>query len=216
MSDIIGSEQPTAPLPPSALPPSANDSVDTHSICEFNLRMTVEFVKMADQKARFLMRTALALFGAGFIGLPPAIAVLRDALESGEAEIAGASGTVAFVMFVAVIVLYLVYALCLLVAIMKMIDVVRPRIIDNGAEAPSSAFFFQSIAQMSIEQFKQQITQLEPQQAIDELATQIYHNAQVAVEKYRKLNEAINWMLGGGLFGVAFALLVIISFQLLM
>jgi hypothetical protein len=194
---------------PSPISPATPGALDRQSVCEYNLRMTLEFVKMADQKARFLMRTALALFGAGFIGLPPALAVLRDALQNGEAD-APSLG-----VFVVVAVLYLVYSLCLVIAIMKMIDVVRPRIINGDADTAPSPFFFQSVAKMSIEDFKHQIHNLDPEQAVDELATQIYHNAQVAVQKYRKLNEAISWMLGGGLFGVAFALLVIISFQLL-
>ncbi|MHC4996899.1 MAG: Pycsar system effector family protein [Planctomycetota bacterium] len=204
--DVVSETE--SPIPPDATGLSSR-GVDRQSVCEYNLRMTIEFVKMADQKARFLMRTALALFGAGFVGLPPAIAVLSDAIQNN-------AGPSSFIAFVVVMALYLVYSLCLLVAIMKMIDVVRPRIIDGANDDKPSPFFFQSIANMPIEDFKRQIKRLEPEQAIDELATQTYHNARVAVQKFRKLNEAINWMLGGGLFGVAFALLVIISFQLLL
>ncbi|MEX2672973.1 MAG: Pycsar system effector family protein [Phycisphaeraceae bacterium] len=174
------------------------------AVCEYQLRMTLEFVQMADRKARFLMRIGLGLFGATFIGLPPTIGVLKGYLDQGGSGLAA---------FSAVVAMYAICIGCLTVAMMKMISVVRPRILNHEQAAPSP-FFFQSIAHMPMDQYKAMMENLEPDDAVDELTTMIYHNSVVADAKFRKLDQAIRWLLGGGLFGFVFALLVIVSVRM--
>lgn len=179
--------------------------LDHLSVCEYQLRMTFEFVQMADRKARFLMRIGLGLLGATFIGLPPTMNVLGGSLEDGGG---------ALVAFGAVVLMYGVCVACLLVAMSKVISVVRPRIVNADEQRAPSPFFFQSIASMPIDQYKRMMRQLKPEQAVDELTTMIYHNSLVADAKFRKLDEAVRWMLRGGLVGFVFALLVVITIGL--
>lgn len=181
--------------------------MDRLSLCEYNLGLAMDFVKMADHKARFLMRLALGLFGATFIGLPPSMSVLKTYLEE------GATNPVSLALFVTVVMLYGVCAACLTVSLMKIISVVRPRLLSGETDEPSP-LFFQSVAQMGRDRVHQMLSEMSEERAIRELSTQIYHNSVVAERKYRKLGEAINWMLGGGLFAVVFALLVIVSAKL--
>ena len=190
----------------STSPPPTEENLDRISVCEFNLRLTLQFVRMADQKARFLLRIALALFAATFVGLPPSVNVLANYLNTGGTSL---------VAFIAVIALYGVCVMCLVVAMMKIISVIRPRIVDSSASGPPSMFFFQSVAQMSLEEFRGMVNGLSEEQATDELTTQIYYNALIARQKYSRLDDAINWMLGGGIFGVVFGLLVIVSVGLI-
>lgn len=186
--------------------------LDRQALCEYQLRMTLDFVQMADRKARFLMRIGLGLFAATFIGLPPSISALKQSLAGGGL---GDGSLAAVVIFIVVIVLYSVCVTCLVVAMMKVIGVVRPRILSDAEASAPSPFFFQSIARMDLQRYKQLMRNLKPEHVVEEMTTMIYQNSLVADAKFRKLDQAVRWMLGGGLIGFVFALVVIVSVQLL-
>ena len=98
-------------------------------------------------------------------------------------------------------------------SIITIIGVIRPRMADDANSA--SGLLFQSIAQKPLPQFRSLVRQLSYEAAVDERITQAYHSAVIAQGKFGKLNQAISWMLGGGLIGVVFALILLVSIGLL-
>ena len=161
-------------------------------------------IRHADGKAQMLLRIALALAGAAFIGVPPTVISLKEWLFTG--------GPLAITMFCGVIALYLVCTMCLLIAVMKIMRVIRPRMSPMGVKP--SVFFHQTIVGMGYEEFREEMRTIEPTQAIDELTSDLYQMAHITSAKYRSLNEAIGWMMGGGLFGLFFAIILMVSFGL--
>ncbi len=173
--------------------------VDRVSVCEYQLRMTLELSQMADRKARFLMRIGLGLLAATLVGLWPSVDALRRSVEQGAVPTAS---------FAVALLLYSVCVGCLLIAMMKVIHVVRPRIVEDPQARPCP-FFFRSIAQMRLEEYKRRMADLREDDVVDHLQSMIYHNSVVTDRKFRKLDEAVPWLLNGGLVGFVFALAVI-------
>ena len=163
-----------------------------------------DLIRLADRKAQFLLRIALGLFGVAFIGVPPSI----KALEKFSSE-----GGWQFALFVYVVVLYGIFAVCLMVSIRKIVGAVQPRILHN--EKFPSEFFFGSVVEMEPEDFRQLVREASHDRILDGIISQIYHSAHVAHQKYRNIDQAIKWMLGGGIFGVVFALILLVSLALL-
>jgi hypothetical protein len=110
-------------------------------------------------------------------------------------------------------VLYVACVVCLLVAIVKIVAVIRPRQV-SPADA-GSALFFRSVAGTELAHFRQMIRGIGYETVLDERTCQAYHTAVIARQKYDELNAAITWMLGGGLVGVVFGLALLVSSRLL-
>ena len=163
-----------------------------------------DLIRLADRKAQFLLRIALGLFGVAFIGVPPSV----KALEKFSSE-----GGWQFVLFVYIVVLYGIFAMCLMVSIRKIVGAVQPRILHN-TEFPSE-FFFGSVTAMNPQSFRQLVREASQDRILDGVISQIYHSGHVAHQKYRNIDQAIKWMLGGVIFGIAFALILLVSLALL-
>ena len=177
-----------------------SEPMDRLELVEKVLMANSELIRFADRKAQLLLRLVIGLFMVAFIGVPPAVvALLRYAHTGGWA----------FALFLAVVILYVVCSICLLMSIMKIITAIRPRLADNP-DMPTN-LFFQSVARMQPDEFRKMILEIGPDEALEDMVNQTYHTALVAKVKYERINEAINWMLGGGLFGIVFALILLIS-----
>ena len=168
------------------------------------LRENFEMIHHADRKAQALLWVTLAIFAAAFVGVPPVVLILKDTIQQGGLK---------FGLFVAVAVLYAVCTVCLLMAIITIIGVIRPRKTRDPSLA--SGLLFQSIAQRPLTQFRSLVRQLSYEAAVDDRITQAYYSAVIADAKFGQLDRAISWMLGGGLVGVVFALIVLVSIGLL-
>ena len=170
------------------------------SLMESVLKDTFDLIRHADHKAQSLLRINLAIFAAAFIGVPPTVMALRDFVADGGWK---------FVLFLAVVVLYTVCAVCLLTSILKIVNVIRPR--GGGGAQNESKFLFRSIAGSSFDRFRDAMMQITPDSVMDERAKQVFQSAVIAQRKYEQLDRAITWMLGGGLVGVLFALILLVS-----
>ncbi len=191
--------------------PVEGESIDRLKLAQNLLRQNFHLIRLADSKAQFLLRITLTLFGVAFIGVPPAVAALKQFLYAGGFK---------FILFIAVIVLYAICAGFLMVAIAKVVKAVRPRnhrIMSelSGQTLRASCFFVESIAGKSFEEFRDTVNDIEYDSAVNETIHDIHVTALIAVQKYKLVDQAIKWMLGGGLFGVLFALILLVSWQLL-
>lgn len=166
-------------------------------------KASFNLIRHADSKAQMLLRIALALAGVAFIGVPPTVAAMTKVIAQGEME------SWKLTLFIAVIALYLFCTICLLVAVVRILRVIRPRMTPLGMRP--SVFFHQSIVGMGYENFRAEMRGIDYDRAIDELTNDLYQMAYITAAKYKSLNEAIGWMMGGGLFGVFFAVILMVS-----
>jgi hypothetical protein len=176
------------------------EDMDQLSLAESVLKDNFDLIRHADHKAQCLLRISLAIFAAAFIGVPPTMMALKDFISDGGWK---------FVLFGAVVLLYVLCATSLLVSIVKIVGVIRPRRTDDVG--PGSALFFDSVARGGLDGFRLMMQHMNYQRASDERAKQAFYSAVIAQRKYHVLNEAISWMLGGGLVGVVFALILLVS-----
>lgn len=170
------------------------------ALARFVLEENTELIRFADRKAQMLLRLTISLFIVAFIGVPPAVIALKDFANDG--------GWVKLSLFLVVSILYVVCAGCLLSAITKIVDVIRPRL----AKQPTNKLFFQSVARMQPDEFRRSILDMPPEQTLDELIDQAYQTSIIAQDKFKCLNSAINWLMGGGLIGIFFALILLVSY----
>ena len=168
------------------------------------LRGNFEMIRLADAKARLLLRIAMTLFGVAFIGVPPTVAALKKFATGGSWQL---------LLFILVVGLYILCSACLIVSISKVLRVIRPRALPH--EMRASLFFYHSITGMDPETFRRTMREIDFDQAIDEMLLQLHQTAHLTSAKYRALNDAVRWMLGGGLFGVMFALILLVSMGLM-
>jgi hypothetical protein len=186
--------------PHTAQETESNPAIDRLLLVQTMLKINADMIKFADRKAQMLLRLALGLFMVAFVGVPPAVVALRNFVQQGGWKLA---------LFIGVAVLYIVCSTCLVISIMKIIHVIRPRL--RLEQIVPTRLFFGSVAQMSLEDFRILMRNIDYDDAIDDWINQAYQTAQIAQVKYQKLNEALSWMLGGGVTGVVFALILLIS-----
>ncbi len=174
--------------------------LDHCAVVESRLRANLEQIQLADRKAQTLLRLVLGLFMVAFVGVPPTVMSLQHFYGEGGWEL---------VVFMGVVVLYLVCAGCLLLSMIRIIAVIRPRL-PGGRRLPPSTFFA-STAQMSRDEFRRYMLSMDTDDALNDLLDQAYQTAQIAQTKYEHLGAAINWMLGGGVVGILFAEVLLVT-----
>ena len=177
-----------------------DQEIDRLSLLESVLKDNFDLIRHADYKAQALLRINLAIFAAAFIGVPPTIMALNDFVDEGGWKLT---------LFFAVLVLYAVCAVCLLVSILKIVAVIRPR--HGAGPEKESDLIFRSVARTGFEHLREVIKEISCEHAIEERTRQVFHSAVIAQRKFDEINRAISWMLGGGLVGVVFALILLIS-----
>jgi hypothetical protein len=189
-----------APMPPQVpMPPELNPLALLDTMMKHNFGL----IRLADRKAQVLLRLNLALFMVAFIGVPPTMSALKKALFDGPLMAS---------LYVVVVIIYVVCAACLLVAIMKIVAVIRPRlVIDEDRQAE---LFYGAVARLKPEEFRRRFHELDFDETVEDMITQVHSTAVITNHKYEKLNDAISWMLSGGLFGIAFALILLITIGL--
>ena len=178
--------------------PREVDQVRLYQTC---IKSNFDMIRLADQKSQAMLRVAMTLFGAAFLGVPPSVVALKKFTTGG--------GWGMMVLFLVVVALYIAFSCCLLTAIMKLVHVVRPRSVPPPAR--TSAFLFASIARMEVDGLRNAMRDMSYDQTVDELLLHIHQSSQIAEKKFKALEQAVAWMFGGGLIGVAFALILLVS-----
>ena len=176
------------------------DKLNHLSLAEYNLRFTLELIRFADRKAQNLLRLTLAIFTVAFIGVPPAVIALKEYASQGGWRLA---------MFIGAIVLYVACSGCLLGSMVSIVRVIRPRREKNSQH--KCLLFFDSIANMQLEEFLQMLRKMDYDAAVTELGTQLYQSSKIARSKYAAVDTAIHWLLNGVLIGIVFALIMLVS-----
>ena len=176
------------------------DKLNHLALAEYNLRFTLELIRFADRKAQNLLRLTLAIFTVAFIGVPPAVMALEKYASQGGWRM---------ILFVCTIVLYVACSACLLGAMVCIVRVIRPRREKNNHH--KCLLFFDSIADMQLEEFLQMLRKMDYDAALTELGTQLYQSSKIARSKYAAVDTAIHWLLNGVLIGIVFALIMLVS-----
>ena len=178
-------------------------TINRLALVESMQRANFDLLRFADTKAQFLLRISLGMFAVAFVGVPPLVINLKQSASNG--------GT-AFGVFIVVLILYLFCTGCLIVSLTKIVAVIRPR--ESELEDAPSALYFGSIAKMEHGAFREMIHDIDPDRALDEIIRSVYDTSNIAQAKFDRIADAISWMLGGGLIGVFFTLVLLISMGL--
>ena len=111
-----------------------------------------------------------------------------------------------FCVAAALVFLYTAFMFCAVKSVLKLVDVVKPRLVPLTQR--KSPLYYDTISKTTVEEFKKIVTVMGYQQAIDELADQTYNNSAVASRKYARVKEGLDWMMWSGAFGIPFVVLV--------
>ena len=180
--------------------PDRDDMAKRLDFIQGRLISNNEMIQLADRKAQTLLRLVLGLFMIAFVGVPPTVMSLQKFYGAGGWKLA---------LFVGTVFLYLVCAGCLLLSMIRIISIIRPRL-PRGRNLPRS-LFFASVANMSKEEFRQYVLEADTNILLEDLVDQTYQTALIAKTKYQHLNAAIGWMLGGGVVGIVFAEILLVT-----
>ncbi len=195
-----GEEEQVAEEPSRPWGPHGLDRLD---FARGQLKAQFDLIRLGDSKAVFMLRIALALFGAAFIGVPPSAYALRQFATSGP----WGQGLAAVL-----VVLYVVCAALLLSSIFALVSVIRPRIAAVGSEAVApTAMTFASIARLSADECQALFRDATYDQVVTDVVYQVHRTARIADYKYELLGVAIARMVRGGLVGAVFALILLVA-----
>jgi hypothetical protein len=168
-------------------------------ISEFNLKNINSWIKLADNKASFILTISLALFSISFSSIPSGRQIISTMIMNGS-KIQLIAGIVLVLMFIA----YFAFAI---LGIKKLISIITPRTISTTKR--KSIIYFGSIVEMELEKYKKEISNLTEDQIIDELSDQVYNNAMVASKKYKDVEAAIGLLKIAGLLGITFIVILL-------
>lgn len=167
---------------------------------ETNFNTTKQWVELADKKATFILTIALAIFTASL-----AIAPRLDQIISSHIT----SGYIKYIIFGAFLILLSVfYIFVTILALNYLVSVISPRAAPHSKR--KSVLFFQTIATMEIQEFKDKILKFNKNDIVDELLDQTYNNSVVASQKFEKVRKAIICLKWAGLSGLILILIGII------
>ena len=114
------------------------------------------------------------------------------------------------VLFAGTIVLYIACSACLLGSMVSIVRVIRPRR-EKNATNTKCILFFDSIADMQLDDFLRTLRQMDYDSAVTEVGTQLYQSAKIARSKYAAVDNAVRWLLHGVLIGIVFALILLVA-----
>lgn len=117
-------------------------------------------------------------------------------------------------LFVGTVLLYMACSACLLGSMVCIVRVIRPRREKKGERA--SVLFFDSIADMTQDQFLGMLRGMDYDRALTEMGIQMYQSAKIARAKYAAVDTAIRWLLHGVLIGIVFALIMLVALGFLL
>lgn len=145
-----------------------------------NLERIIGFVSVMDAKAKFVLTLVLALTGY----LVSQLSSFIDA-HTRIASMPSWAGTLIILLDVAAIACVALFIRSAIIAIQAM----RPATTRHTGKA--SPLFFDTIANMAHEEFKQRMKTLLPNEALDLIADQTYDNAKIVQQKTRAVQRSI-------------------------
>jgi len=158
-------------------------------LSKFNFGLIVEWIKVADAKASFLLTIALAMLGVSLTDIPSAARVGDYLARNSHA-----------VLLISLVVVQLAYYAAILFAMWQLVAVIMPSLIRPSSR--HSWFFFQSLSQLQYDDFKRFSAELDLKAKRAQLDDQIYNTAIVASKKYRHIRFAIWGLVVAGVLGV--------------
>ena len=169
---------------------------DLMSLNKDNLDRVIGFVQFADSKASLLLTISLALIPASVPLVPTGAKVVLASVGPGGPG---------FCVAAALVFLYSAFMFCAVNSVLKLVDVVKPRLVPLTQR--KSPLYYDTISKNTVEEFKMAVKVMDYRQAIDELADQTYNNSAVASRKYTRVKEGLGWMMWSGAFGIPFVVL---------
>lgn len=168
---------------------------------ETNFNATKQWVEFADKKASFILTITLAIFSASLIVAPLLVKDILNLIKGPKASL--------IILGAFLLILSFFYIFAFLKGVHHLFSVVAPRLSPHSKR--KSVLFFQTIASMEIQEFKDKISKFSDKDIIDELLDQTYNNSVVAEKKFEKIRKAIFWIKLAGLSGLLLILISVIQ-----
>ena len=159
----------------------ADDIPSQLELSKYNMSLIVGWITFADSKATFLLTIALVGLGASLTSIPDATAVCKHYFEADCNLLA-----------YAIVAIHAAFYGVLLYTIWSLVNIVKPRLAPKSER--HSWFFFQSMAQLSPDDFQRFNDTLDPDAKLAQLNDQIYNNSVVARQKYVDVARSV-WLL---------------------
>jgi Family of unknown function (DUF5706) len=155
-----------------------------------NLTRVIGFASTYDTKANFVLTIILALTAYLIAELPSYIAAHAKHPQNPWFALAdvAAIGCLSFFLW----------------AVALIVMTIRPNVVQHSQKP--SPLFFQSIASMAFDDFKNKMASLKADEALCLLAEQTYDNAKVVATKHARVHDAINRFFWGVLCFLIFTI----------
>lgn len=173
-------------------------------LAEFNLKTINGWIEFADKKAAFLLTLGLAFFSISLTSFSKFLEIEKKLLIDNNPLVFLAMFLIAISLF---------YVLLALIGFYKLINVIKPRLIPKTYR--KSSIFYETIKDMELEKFKNEIKKMSDAKIVDELSDQAYNNANVASEKYKNIRHATIFLTIAGVLELIFILIVSIAHMLI-
>lgn len=167
---------------------------------ETNFNTTKQWVEFADKKASFILTITLAIFSASLVAAPSLVTDISNLIRESKVSL--------IILGAFLLLLSLFYIFAFLMSVNHLLSVITPRLSPHSKRR--SVLFFQTIATMEIQEFKNKVTKFSDQDIMDELLDQTYNNSVVAEKKFEKIRKAMFWIKLAGLSGLLLILISII------
>ena len=158
-------------------------------LSKYNLTLVLDFVKFADAKAGFFLTLGLAIFSVSLIDIPALARVSKASWQASN-----------YLPLLLLTIAHCVFYTLLVMALLKLVQVVKPDLGGTKGERPSW-FFFSDLAAAGDSKFAE-LSANEAEIKLAQLNDQIRLNSKVAVEKYAKLSNAIPQLVMASLFAL--------------
>lgn len=151
-----------------------------------NLERVIGFVSVADNKAKFILSIELIILG--FLMSQAKIIFRISVLLWKSGEYLTICGSIGFLLVFA---FYIFFAS---ISIVNLINVILPK--RKVKTRKKSLFYFQTIAEMEPDEFKNKIKNISEEEIIEELSDQTFNNAVIVAKKFDEIQASIKWLLG--------------------
>ena len=158
--------------------PIADDTSSQLELSKYNMSLAVGWISLADSKATFLLTIALVGLGTSLTNIPDATTVCQHYLQSES-----------YLIPSVLIVVHTAFYGVLLYGIWSLVNVIKPRLVPQSER--HSWFFFQSMAQLSAEDFQRFNDSLDANAKLAQLNDQVYNNSVVARQKYGDVAKSV-------------------------
>lgn len=169
----------------------------TLELAQFNLGLTIEWVKHAELKATTILTFATVLLGVSMTVLPAATRVGLELVHRQQ-----------YFWLIAMVIGQIVSIAFLIYSIRMALLVVRPKL--DRSSGRHSWFYFMSMASISAEDYVTYCRSMTKQQVRAQLCDQVYNNSVVASRKFAEVVVSLRCLVAAGVIGFAAATPVLV------